>query len=253
MSDMRCHLRACFQPAFLICVVVLAVSGVVMSKFNIKQEPWPLKKPLELLDEEDLTPYKVVSKHKIENEDMLDSLGTEDYIQWVLEDTEAPVDSPVRKCVLFITYYERADRVPHVPEQCYVGSGHQLLASEDTKFTIPAGGGRQVPAKHLVFQKTGSGFWDAGEKFSAFYLFSVNGTYANSRDSTRLALFSSSLAKQSYFSKVEWNFLTTSGAKSYLSKKEAIPAGEKLLAVILPILERGYWPDEQEQEVAAGK
>ncbi|MCK4291830.1 MAG: hypothetical protein KAY65_01430 [Planctomycetes bacterium] len=224
-----------------------------MSKFNIKQEPWPLKKPLELLDKEDLTPYEVVSKHKIENEDMLDSLGTEDYIQWLLEDTEAPVDSPVRRCVLFITYYERADRVPHVPEECYVGAGHQLLASEDTKFTIPAGAGRQVPARHLVFQNTGSGFWDAGKKFSAFYLFSVNGTYANSRDTTRLALFSSSLGKQSYFSKVEWNFLTTSGAKSYLSKKEAIPGGEKLLAVVLPILEREYWPDEQEQGVAAGK
>ena len=66
-NDMRVYL----QPAFLICVLVLAAAGagmsVTMKKLGIvfKKESLPLKKSLESLDEKDLTPYKVVSKQKI--------------------------------------------------------------------------------------------------------------------------------------------------------------------------------------------
>ena len=70
------------QPAFLICAVVLAVAGSGMSiaikSFGVylKKEPLPLKKPLELLDEKGLAPYKVVSKDRIENKEMVKALGT---------------------------------------------------------------------------------------------------------------------------------------------------------------------------------
>lgn len=245
--DARCDLRAYLQPAFVICVVVLALSGAVMSKFDIEQEPWPLKKPLTLLEQEDLGPYVIASKQEIKNEDILKNLGTEDYIQWALDDTETPVDSPTRKVMLFITYYAIADRVPHVPEECYVGAGHQLLASDEMKFTIESPGGeQQVPGRALVFQKTSSDFWSGAEKFSAFYLFSVNGIYADSRESARFALNRNMFSRHSYFCKVEWNFYAASGVKSYLEKEEAKKAGEKLLAVILPILETKYWPTEEQ-------
>ncbi len=240
-------MRAYLQPAFVICVVVLALSGVAMSKFDIEQEPWLLKKSLTLLEREDLGPYVIASKQEIENKDVLKNLGTEDYIQWVLEDTEASFDSPTRKVMLFVTYYALADRVPHVPEECYVGAGHQLLASDEMKFTIEGPGGEQeVPGRALVFQKTSSDFWSGGEKFSAFYLFSVNGIYAASRESVRFALNRNMFSRHSYFSKVEWSFYASSGVKSYLEKEEAKRAGEKLLAVILPILETKYWPAEEQ-------
>lgn len=249
--DARCDLRAYLQPAFVICVVVLAVSGVVMSKFDVEQELWPLKKPLTLLEQEDLRSYTIVSKYEIEDADTLKNLGTEDYLQWMLEDTEAPFDSPTRKIMLFVTYYALADRVPHVPEECYVGSGHQLLASDEMKFTIEGPGGEQeVPGRALVFQKTSSDFWSGGEKFSAFYLFSVNGIYADSRESARFALNRNMFGRHSYFCKVEWNFYAFSGVKSYLEKEEAKKAGEKLLGVILPILATKYWPTEEQ---AAGE
>ncbi len=245
--DARCDLRAYLQPAFVICVVVLALSGAVMSKFDVEQEPWPLKKPLALLEQEDLGPYVIASKQEIENEDTLKNLGTGDYIQWMLEDTEAPIDSPTRNIVLFITYYALADRVPHVPEECYVGAGHQLLASDEMKFRIESPGGeQQVPGRVLVFQKTSSNFWSGGEKFSAFYLFSVNGIYADSRESARFALNRNMFGRHSYFCKFEWNFYASSGAKSYLEKEEAKKAGEKLLTVILPILKTKYWPTEEQ-------
>ncbi|HLB73787.1 MAG TPA: exosortase-associated EpsI family protein [Sedimentisphaerales bacterium] len=238
-------MRTYLQPAFVICVLVLLLSGVVMSKFHIEQEPWPLKKPLSLLDEDGLGAYHVVKKLTIEDEDVLTQLGTEDYIQWFLEDSEVLNDSPVRNVMLFITYYPLADRVPHVPEECYVGAGHQLLASEAIEYVLARGQSEElIEGRHLVFQKTGANHWGLDEKFSAFYLFSVNGRYAASRNSTRLALYKSTLSMHCYFSKVEWSFLTGSGTSSYLDEDEARKAGEKLLAVILPILESKHWPKE---------
>ena len=64
--------KAYFDPAFLICAVVLAAAGSGMSLtiktlgMHLKKEPLPLKKPLELMDEQSLAPYRVVSKKIIE-------------------------------------------------------------------------------------------------------------------------------------------------------------------------------------------
>ena len=80
------------QPAFLICTVLLALSAGGMSlaiKYfgvRLEKEHLSLKKPLNFLDEDALLPYKVISKRIIENEDVIESLGTEDYLQWILED-----------------------------------------------------------------------------------------------------------------------------------------------------------------------
>src|SRR4030042_5055315 len=161
------YIKYYMQPAFLICVAVLAITrgcmSVAIKSFGIylKKDPWPLKKSLDLLDEKGLAPYKVVSKGKIESEDIIDSLGTKDYIQWVLEDPDAPANSTVRYCSLFITYYELPDRVPHVPEECYMGSGFQRLASDSVTLEL---GMRKIPARYLVFTGTGSDYWRGGAK-----------------------------------------------------------------------------------------
>jgi len=57
MQDTRYDIRVYLQPAFLICVAVLAVAGGSMSiaikslGIYLKKDPWPLKKSLDLLDE----------------------------------------------------------------------------------------------------------------------------------------------------------------------------------------------------------
>ncbi len=253
--DMKYGIRIYMQPAFLICAAVLAIAGsgmsVAIKSFGIylKKETLPLKKSLDLLDEKRLggsgiASYKVVSKQKIENEEIVKGLGTEDYIQWILEDTDEPADSAVRRCLLFITYYDLPDVVLHVPEECYMGVGYQRLASDSVTFKINKNGSEQnILGKHLVFAGTDSNYWARDTKFSAFYLFSVNGVYVGSRESARIVLNKNIFGKHSYFSKVEWNFLTGPDVKTYLSKEEAIIASEKLLGVILPILEREHWPD----------
>jgi hypothetical protein len=210
----------------------------------VKKEPFPLKKSLDLLDEKALAPYSIISKPKITNHETIESLGTEDYIQWILEDPEEAADSPVHKCSLFITYYGLPDRVPHVPEECYTGVGHQRLTSDSVIFEINRNDTiRKIPAKYLVFASTNSDYWGMDTKFPILYLFNVNKVYANSREDVRFTLNKHVFSKYSYFSKVEWKFFNNRFNKlMYPSKEEAIAASQKLLSVILPILEKEHWP-----------
>ena len=240
------------QPAFLICAAVLAIAGSGMSiaikSFGIylKKEPIPLKKPLDLLDEEALTGYKVVDKRKIENEWIVRELGTEDYIQWDLEDIDVSADSAVRHCILFITYYGLPDpRVVHVPDECYMGVGHQRLASGGVSFEVnKAGDEEELQGRYVVFSGTNSNYRQNGAKFLVLYLFNVNGRYADSREDARIILNKNLFGKYSYFSKVEWKFFNTRlGQTIYPSEQEAMTASRKLLGVILPVLEREHWPD----------
>jgi hypothetical protein len=253
MGKTKSGLRIYLQPAFLICVGFLATAGAGMSVamkglgMTFKKEPLPLKKTLELLDEGDLAPYRVVlPKHKIENEDVLKALGTEDYIQWIMEDTERPADSPVKRCLLFITYYKVADRVPHVPEECMVGGGYQRLVRESVTFEVDNNEGfrARVPGKYLVFGLRGASLWQSSVRIPDLYFFKVNGQYAGSRNDARMALNKNLFGKYSYFCKVELVFRNQDSIAP--DKEQAVKASEKLLSVVLPVLEREHWPDWQE-------
>ncbi len=243
MQLFKNNIRVYFEPAFLICVVVLATAGAGMSAaikgfgVYLKKEPLPLKKSLDLIDENDLASYRVISKHKIENEEIIAALGTQDYIQWILEDK-----STAGKFMLFITYYRLPDRVPHVPEECYVGGGFQRLASDGVTLGLSNNAGikRKLGAKYLVFGSAKADPWRKGEKFPVLYLFRVNGEYASSREEVRIVLNKNLFGKYSYFCKVE---LVFNQMLIPPKKEQVIKAGEKLLNVILPVLETKHWPN----------
>lgn len=235
------------QPAFLICAATLAIAvGTILLAIEgfsgfFKKTPLPLRKPLSLLDERQLTPYRVVVKSKIENKEIIKELGTADYIQWVVEDSTISADSAVHRCLLFITYYELPDRVPHVPEECYTGGGYQRLATDSVTFEINKKGiAKEIQGKYLVFGSTNSGHWHRSMKFPVLYLFRVNGDYAGSRDEARIALNKNLFGEYSYFCKIE---LVYNQGRVWPSREEAVAACEKLLAVILPILESEHWPE----------
>jgi len=226
------------QPSFLICIAVLAIGGSAMSMIKsylgvrMIKKALPLRKSLDFINEKVLAPYTVIEKRKIENQDVLEILGTEDYIQWVLENTEVESSSPLRYCSLFVTYYTgNPDRVPHVPEECFFGAGNQRFGTEDITFVVnvataktEAGHkadekaqGQRIPARCLIFGKKDADLLQDSSKFPVFYSF------------------------------VEWQFYNTVFDRRINPKKEdAIKASEQLLGVVLPILERDHWPDWQE-------
>jgi hypothetical protein len=238
------------QPAFLRCAGLLAITGSTMSAviklsgIYLTKEPLPLKKPLTEMDFSKLTSYKVVAKNQIDNPDVLETLGTEDYIQWNLEDTTVSPDSDVRFCSLFITYYGLPDKVPHVPEECYTGGGFRRTTSEEVALKVNKNGSQQpISARYVVFAVTESNAWLGETTFPILYTFSVNSEYAGGRADTRLILNKNLFGKFSYFSKVEWKFYNNKfGRMIYPNKQTVLAASEKLLAAILPILEKEHWP-----------
>jgi len=243
----RNSVAAYLQPAFLICAVVLAASAAGMSVATkklglyLKKEPLPLKKPLDALEVEELTPYRVTAKEKIENAEIREALGTEDYLQWVLEDPREPAQSAVREVLVFITYYRLPDRVPHVPEECYTGGGYQRLNTDAVHFEIGAPDARHtIPGRYLRFTRTTGDPTLALQQFPVVYLFRVNGEYAGSRDDARMALNKNIFRKHSYFCKVELVFNRSAVAPA---QKDAVAASERLLRVLLPVLEKEHWPD----------
>jgi len=255
---MKSSIKTYLEPSFLICVLVLAVAAagksMVIQKLGIQLTKLaiPLKKPFDLMDEALLVPYRVINKLEIKNKDIIESLGTEEYVQWVIEDTQVEENSPVRYCSLFITYYTGdPDQVPHVPEECYVGGGNQIDSKESVKVKInylPTDCPElpdKINIRYLVFGGSGSDVWSASTKYPVLYFFKVNGKYAPSRTETRKVLGANFFGKYSYFSKVEWKFFGGgSGKMSYPTKKKSVlAASEKLLSVLLPVMEREHWPE----------
>ena len=247
MNQPRSIKAAYLQPAFVICVVVLGLAGAGMAVAKkqlglyLKKEPLPLKKLLGAMDEAKLVPYRVAAKQSIQNPEILKKLGTQDYIQWVLEDPRVSVDSPVRRVLLFITYYRLPDQVPHVPEECYAGSGYHRIATNRVTFQVSASGHVQsIPGRYLLFGTSAGSVLQGGGQLPVLYLFRVNGEYAGDRDDARLALNKNLFSKHAYFCKIELVF-----NQGYVAptKAAATEASEKLLSVLLPILEQEHWPD----------
>jgi hypothetical protein len=58
-------------------------------------------------------------------------------------------------------------------------------------------------------------------------------------------MFKNLFGKYSYFSKVEWDFSGRSGhgTKIRPNQDEIVEASEKLLNVLVPLLEKEHWPD----------
>ncbi len=254
---MKNIMKPYIQPAFLICVFVLAVAGAGKSiaikqlGVHLKKLPIALKKPLDLMDETALHPYGVLQKSKIENKDILEQLGTDEYIQWALENKEVDKSNPDRCCSVFITYYTgNPDQVPHVPEECYVGGGNQRLSLESVRLNakgVESTGtevDKEISARYVVFGRSNSSLWETDSKYSVLYFFHANGAYAGSRTETRKIMGENIFGKYSYFSKIELKFFGERyGRLVYPDKKESVAASEKLLSVFLPIMERDHWPD----------
>jgi hypothetical protein len=254
------------QKEFLICVLVLTVSAIAMPMVIDKlgvylmKLPLPLQKPFEELDRSKLDGYEVVDERRIDNPDVLEALGTDEYLQWTLVDKEAESSDPSKYCGLFLTYYTgNPDKVPHVPDECYIGGGHQQLDKIDFELDVPVkwSDGREetvtIPVRCLVFGSREGGL-TGNISFRVFYFFKVNGKYAGNRNSTRAIMGANVASKYSYFSKVEWKFFNTRVMGSALSEWEQdVQASRKLMSELLVVLEEEHWADWEKANQQAEK
>ena len=258
---MKNILKTYVQPSFLICVAILATAAASKKAaieylgWVLTKEALPLKQQLDLMDKSKLKPYEVTFESKIENKDVVEQLGTEDYMQWELCDTDESKRSPVKYCSLFITYYTgNPDQVPHVPDECYTGAGNKLCSNQMVKLNVDfpdkSNGNsvsKELGAKYLAFENKGSDLAGSGVEYSVLYFFHTNGRYTGNRNETRETLGKNLLGRYSYFSKVEWKFYGRNfGGAIFPDKEQAVKASEKLLSVLLPVMEEDHWPDWEE-------
>ncbi len=199
----------------------------------------PLQKSLALLDKQKLGPYELVHAAQIKAE-ILDQLGTDQYIQWYLRDTSRPgPERPEDYILLFITYYTgKPDQVPHVPEECYVGgAGYAIKDARFLDVSVPAlGAGVVVPVQILEFEASSR---QGGYSPVVMYTFHTNGQFCPHRRCVQQVLADPKHA-YGYFSKLELTF----GVSDRLPTPEAaVAAGERFLQTVLPVLLSDHWPD----------
>jgi hypothetical protein len=237
---------------FLACIVLLCTFTVtfeVVANFlgvNFKKEAVPLKKPLKELNKAKLEPYELLQPRNLPHS-MVDQLGTEKYIQWMLKDTSADSEGDGQQLInLFVTYYTgTAGQVPHVPEECYLGAGHQKLADKVVNLEIPElGENSSIPVHLLYFQR--SAMFEQ-QKSVVMYVFNVNGEFAATRNAVRV-IIGNFMEKYGYFSKLEVSFKYDGNSQT---EEEVLRTGRKFLRKVIPVLVEDHWPDWEKRAESA--
>ncbi|MBI4719144.1 MAG: exosortase-associated EpsI family protein [Planctomycetes bacterium] len=228
-------------PHFAMAVAMLSVAAVlagpVTRYMKIKQVklPLPLKAPLEGFSAAALAPYRVVDKQVLDAS-IVEALGTEQYLSWLLENPSVPEQDPLRLASLLVTYYSGGkDMVPHTPDVCYFGAGYQPAQPHENLTLTLAGlppGAERVPIRLLTFVKTAI---HDHRKLSVVYTFHCNGRFAATRQDVRY-LINDLRNTYAYFSKVEVSF-------PLATREQNVEGAGRLLERVLPELIRNHWPD----------
>lgn len=237
--------QALQNRGFVACVALLVLFAggfqflAVMRGFIFVKQRVDLKKPLNLLSQERLTGYKLLQPIEIQS-DILNQLGTDQYVQWILQSPEKPGEPDSGRVLsLFVTYYTGLpDAVPHVPESCYAGGGHKLIKQTPDEITISTSQGQQivVPVQVLEFAKESQ--FGRNSRI-VLYTFHANGQFRADRTAVRLAI-GSLTDRYAYFSKVEVG-IDLEGPQ--FTKEQAVASGKRFMEVAMPVLLEDHWPD----------
>lgn len=248
------HASSLLSPPFVIAVVLLSVgafNGIISTwmGFNRIKQPLSLRAPLASLHVDRLAPYQVVQR-RTHPPDVVNALGTDEYISWLLEDQSVPKGDPLRFGHLDVTYYTGGHYLaPHTPDNCLLGGGYKpAVPHENLIVDVPGVGlekGR-LPVRVCTFQKTA--LHDT-QKFSVVYTFFCNGGYAETARGVQLRV-NDPTKIHTFFSKVEISFLGE-GTVETPSRARNIEGAQKLFRVVLPVLMEDHWPDFDAAEAQA--
>ena len=237
---------------FYVCLGVLVVAAASMQTVAgllgqyFRKQPVPLKKPLYRMDKSKLAPEYTLFYLPAPNlsEDVLQSLGTHEYILWRLEDQTRSSAAPPSIARLFITYFTgQPDMVPHVPDECYLAGGYDPVGTPETiDVFVPRAGAPQdkIPVRVLTFQTPQRGglgrlqlLTNAPE--TVMYFFHTNGSYATTRNQVRVSQ-ANLWDRYAYYAKIQVSC-------SNRNREESIAALAPLLRKVMPILLNDHFQD----------
>lgn len=233
---------------YWVCLSTLGLAavavGVLPAQLGVflQKDPVALKKPLQLFDVRLLGPR--YERHPASDQipplshDMVDSLGTSEYVQLLVTDTAVPADSATRVAKIFITYYTgQPDMVPHVPDECYLAGGYDkvwsgTLTAEAHGIGAPHD---QVAVRVIEFRAPASKRSLAGgDTTTIMYFFHVNNAWTTTRDGVR-TLLTSPFKRYAYYAKIEVYFSSSNLARN-AGRDESLKALGPLLERLMPAL-----------------
>lgn len=247
------------NPRFYVCLTILLVSAVTMETVaqrlgvRFSKLPVPLKRALVDLDLDRMAPEYDLHPQQPPpiDEETLESLGTDEYWNWLLVDSIRPRNDPLCVAHVFVTYHTgRPDLVPHVPDECRRAAGYDPIGRPQTEYVQVANAGApddRVPVRVLTFRapkrdvtamQTGRPT-DAGP--TVMYLFHTNGRYATTRNEVR-AIQASIFDRYAYYAKIEVSFSDYSFRKNP-TREESLAALAPLLQKVLPALLEDHFQD----------
>jgi hypothetical protein len=215
----------------------------------LEKGPVALHRVLSELRKDQLEPYRVSHVESLSDE-IIDGLGTKEYIQWYLEDPRRPVGDPLGFIGLFVTYYTGGrTQVPHTPERCHLGAGWSASEGRSTlRFEIPGPDGKPQSVEAIALQFNRPGLVDE-QKRTVVYTFYVNSAFTCDRTAIRLRLGDPRVSK-CFYSKVEVSFTGRDSGLSNPDPQQAADAAREVLQVVLPVLVRDHWPRYEELQKA---
>lgn len=243
---------------YYVCVGILVLAALTMQSVAralggyFRKAPLPLKQPLDALDQAKLLPE--YTPHRVQPEplsdELIENLGTEEYLQWFLRDQRRGRSDPTSVVRLFITYHTgQPDLVPHNPKECQAAAGGTLRS--ETRIEVPVVGSdgvqRSIPVSVLEFDIPQRNRWlSAGRASGASqlvvsYFFYTNGNYVTSRTGVRRAV-SNLWDRYAYYSKIELSF-TDDAFRRLPDREQAIAATRRLLRKLMPILWDDHYRD----------
>lgn len=226
---------------FVLCLAILAGSAVGMryaqraGMLQLIKKRLPIRKPLDDFDRSCL-PFANVSSKTL-SPDIISELGTEEYINWFLD--QGPGKRRGSRPVVFsVTYYTGVqDQVPHVPEECLYQANFGLEQDESIVVHL-AEFDQDVAVRRLVFAPPATNQLRGGRgRTIVYYTFGVNGRFCADRDCVRRKMLNPR-ESHLYYSKVELTYT------SYASEdgRELDEQARELLRIVVSELIRSHWP-----------
>lgn len=144
--------RALSNPAFLAALLTMTAAAIGMQsaidyfKIHLRKKPIyadpipgpdgkPIPRVLAAIPTETEHFVRVGNRDEIVQAEMLETLGTDNYLTRLYAEKNPPDGQPPRRIQLHLAYYTgMIDTVPHVPDRCFVGGGMSILGGP---WTVP--------------------------------------------------------------------------------------------------------------------
>lgn len=234
----------------LICAAIgLQASASALGAY-FRKESLPTRKPLNFFDASRLgLRYALAPDQPLPlPHDLVENLGTENYIQLALIDRDVSPNDATYLAQVFVSYYTgKPDMVPHNPKECMRAGGWLLKGESLISAEVDAPGAKRVsiPVSVLQFEppqtsKMMFSLAPANTQHTVMYFFYTNGGYVTTRNEVRWKVANLG-DRYAYYSKIEISFSDKNGRPA--SRDQAVAAVTPLLQAIMPVLWQDHYQD----------